>query len=461
MATPTTHKGLSKQAYNENPDTWGTGPLNTALDIIDACLGSVVTISTTGGATTLTLAQQQNLVLNVTGTLTANATLTFLSGVGGLFVIQNGTSGSFTLTAASAGGGASVTCAQGVRTIIISDGTNIRIADDRVGSPSGIPNAQLATAAAFTIKGNATASSANPSDNSLSTYLDLIGSTRGQILYRGTSGWTALGTGTAGYALVTNGVGQDPSWSSVGASRQGSYAALKIQVTSNTAVVLTADSITLFDGSASYQAALSFNTTLGTGTSGAGGIDTGTVAASTWYYVWAIAKPDGTKSAVLSTSSTSPTMPSGYTLKARVGTVRTDGSSALYRTLQYGQRAYYVPTASTNTLGYPQITSGTAGSGATTGSASPTYVTVSVSTFVPPTASEIGIVAQGAGISVSQLSVSGINGGYQTPGANGICDLLLWQSQSAQSWFPLFSTNIYWSSAQAAYVSCLGWTDNL
>lgn len=42
--------------------------------------------------------------------------------------------------------------------------------------------------------------------------LDWIGSTRGQILYRGASTWQALAPGTAGYLLQTNGAGADPSW---------------------------------------------------------------------------------------------------------------------------------------------------------------------------------------------------------------------------------------------------------
>lgn len=62
--------------------------------------------------------------------------------------------------------------------------------------------------------------------------------------------------------------------------------------------------------------------------SGAGGLDTGSEAASTWYYVWAIYNPGtDTDAAMLSLSSTSPTMPSGYTKKRRVGAVRNDGSS--------------------------------------------------------------------------------------------------------------------------------------
>lgn len=44
------------------------------------------------------------------------------------------------------------------------------------------------------------------------TVLDWIGATRGSILYRGASAWSALTPGTNGYLLQTGGAGADPSW---------------------------------------------------------------------------------------------------------------------------------------------------------------------------------------------------------------------------------------------------------
>lgn len=68
-----------------------------------------------------------------------------------------------------------------------------------------------------------------------------------------------------------------------------------------------------------------------TGVSGIGGLDTGSVAADTWYYVWLCAGTTGV-GAVISTSSSAPTLPSGYDdYKRRIGAVRTDGSSDLRR----------------------------------------------------------------------------------------------------------------------------------
>lgn len=66
----------------------------------------------------------------------------------------------------------------------------------------------------------------------------------------------------------------------------------------------------------------SVNLTADITASGADGLDTGTEAASTWYSIWVISNSDGTLSAsLLSTSSSTPTLPGSYTRKRRVGWV--------------------------------------------------------------------------------------------------------------------------------------------
>lgn len=75
------------------------------------------------------------------------------------------------------------------------------------------------------------------------------------------------------------------------------------------------------------QAFISINVTVDITVAGANGLDTGSEAASTWYYIWVIGKTDGTVAGLLSISSTAPTMPSGYTLKRLIGAIRNDGSS--------------------------------------------------------------------------------------------------------------------------------------
>lgn len=52
----------------------------------------------------------------------------------------------------------------------------------------------------------------SPTWSTVTAVLDTIGSTQGQILYRGAASWAVLPTGTSGNVLTTGGVGANPSW---------------------------------------------------------------------------------------------------------------------------------------------------------------------------------------------------------------------------------------------------------
>lgn len=56
----------------------------------------------------------------------------------------------------------------------------------------------------------------DPAWSTITALLDsLFSSSRGAILYRGSSAWAALAPGTSGYFLKTNGAGADPAWAAV------------------------------------------------------------------------------------------------------------------------------------------------------------------------------------------------------------------------------------------------------
>lgn len=57
---------------------------------------------------------------------------------------------------------------------------------------------------------------------------------------------------------------------------------------------------------------------------GNGMLDAGTFAASTTYYLFAIAKADGTSDILCSTSATNPALPTGYTVYRQIGIFTTD-----------------------------------------------------------------------------------------------------------------------------------------
>ena len=64
-----------------------------------------------------------------------------------------------------------------------------------------------------TLLGNISGSTANPTANTLSSYIDsAISSTQGSLLYRNASSWVALAPDTVGKVLSTNGSGANPSW---------------------------------------------------------------------------------------------------------------------------------------------------------------------------------------------------------------------------------------------------------
>lgn len=54
-----------------------------------------------------------------------------------------------------------------------------------------------------------------PSFDTVSSVLDAIGNTQGNLLYRGASGWQSLAVGTSGQVLATQGAGADPQWTSI------------------------------------------------------------------------------------------------------------------------------------------------------------------------------------------------------------------------------------------------------
>lgn len=136
-STFTTNKNLELPGNGDYVDTWNI-PVNADMNVIDAALGGVTNLSSTSGNIVLTDVQYRNLILNITGTLVGNMTYTVPNGVGGQWIVRNATSGAFTVTIASGGGGANVAVTQGAIDTVYSDGTNIRTSKTVVSIPSGL-----------------------------------------------------------------------------------------------------------------------------------------------------------------------------------------------------------------------------------------------------------------------------------------------------------------------------------
>lgn len=70
---------------------------------------------------------------------------------------------------------------------------------------------------------------------------------------------------------------------------------------------------------------------------GNGALDTGAIANSTWYHVYLIKRVDtGVVDVLISTSASAPTMPTNYTLKRRIGSMKTNGSAQWTLFIQVG-----------------------------------------------------------------------------------------------------------------------------
>jgi hypothetical protein len=95
---------------------------NANWEIVEAALSenSAITIDTAN--VTLTDAQQQSLYLNLSGTLTGNRDLILKADQKGFWMVNNGTSGAYTVTIKPSGG-TGFALPQGEKTIVFSDGS--------------------------------------------------------------------------------------------------------------------------------------------------------------------------------------------------------------------------------------------------------------------------------------------------------------------------------------------------
>ena len=74
-----------------------------------------------------------------------------------------------------------------------------------------------------------------------------------------------------------------------------------------------------------------------------GGLDTGTVAANTWYHVYLIKRLDtGVVDLIFSLSASAPTLPANYTIYRRIGSIRTNASSQWTAFVQKGDEFLWV-----------------------------------------------------------------------------------------------------------------------
>jgi len=152
MASTYTPLGVELMATGENAGTWGT-KTNTNLQIIEQISGGYLEVSIAGGAGTQALEETDGgtgsavatRVIKFTGTISGNRVITFPVLTENFYLINNGTSGSYTVQLkAASGSGATVTWATGDKgwKLVYFDGvsTNTGVYDVGFGaatSPGG------------------------------------------------------------------------------------------------------------------------------------------------------------------------------------------------------------------------------------------------------------------------------------------------------------------------------------
>ncbi len=132
--TTTTYLELEDQATGANNNTWGD-VADANFAILEQAIARYTGISTTGGTTTLTSAQNRYPVIVVSGTLVSNAIIQVRAAQKN-WIFVNATDGAYTVTVKTSGG-TGKTIPRGRATKLYCDGTNV----EYLRYP-GIPSAQ-------------------------------------------------------------------------------------------------------------------------------------------------------------------------------------------------------------------------------------------------------------------------------------------------------------------------------
>jgi hypothetical protein len=120
---------LELMVTGENSGTWGD-KTNTNLNLLQQAIAGYQAISLTSVNTTLamtdaTISDARNAVIKFTGTLGANSTVFVATGIEKTYIIENGTTGAYTLAFNQVGGSSVIWSAtdKGTKQIYL-DGTN-------------------------------------------------------------------------------------------------------------------------------------------------------------------------------------------------------------------------------------------------------------------------------------------------------------------------------------------------
>jgi hypothetical protein len=282
-----------------------------------------------------------------------------------------------------------------------------------------VTNAKHANSPANTIKGNNTGTAAAP--------IDLTGTQTTAMLDVFTTTLKGLAPSSGGG--TTNFLRADATWAAPpaagGAVLYNFLGGLTLSYVNTTTFGIAVGAATSDDNTILMTLTSAYTKTraawaVGTGN---GALDTGTIAANTWYHIFLIERTDtGVVDVLMSLSPTAPTMPASYTVKRRIGSIRTIAASNLQNFIQVGDLFLLA------TLVFDAGT----GTGSTAGTALSVTTTASLATlsFVPSGVQVIALIGTyiTAGANPIQLDLFSAD---QTVGVGGFLGLWAYASGGA------------------------------
>lgn len=213
----TQNKALLTPAFNST--SWDV-PLNNNFGYLDAAFGNTATVSNSS-AYTLATAEYQCMRLRFNGTLSNNVTISFPSGVGGMWIVTNATTDAsaasprYLTLNTTAGGSVGVNPPRGSTVTVFSDGTNVDYA-----FPFPLPGEIMEYAGTSAPAGYLPCDGAAVSRSTYSALFAAISTTWGV----GNGSTTFNVPNLLGAFLRGSGVGLNPSSRSVGSYEADAFA---------------------------------------------------------------------------------------------------------------------------------------------------------------------------------------------------------------------------------------------
>lgn len=270
---------------------------------------------------------------------------------------------------------------------------------------------------------------------------------------------TALYLGSGNWQITDFTPALKPPAAALGLGGAAQFTATNNSGTPNTQIDITAGQALMVDTNGYGKYASSVSLTINAGTTGANGLDAGSLANNTWYYEYLISNGTLTRG-LLSTSAAAPTMPSGYTYKVRTGEMRTGGSATFFRTRQLGRLVRFQVIAGGTTVALPVLA---------TLSATQTRTAVAWAACAPPDTTSISFVLSVAQVNNSLLVLApSSDAGYAAAFSNTAPAPFAAAMNSAPNTNVTTvvdivpeSANVYYSTlGQGASdgINCYGWT---